>query len=121
MLQSTAPAPASALVQQTPRSPRNTRPVSLSRRTHEVVSLVTIDVTVPGTSSAASRRALHSALGDDLRLYVVTVDRTNERTTFRIEVTSRTLDDVISALTSSLHQATLGRAVSTVLRRPRQA
>lgn len=119
MFQSTAPV--AALVPQTSRSPRNARPIGLSRRTHEVVPLVTIDVTVPGTSSAASRRALHGALGNDLRLYVVTVDRTNERVTFRIEVASRTLDDVISTLTSSLQQATLGRAVSTVLRRPRQA
>lgn len=92
-----------------------------TRRTHEVVSLVTLDVTVPGLSSAASRHALHAALGDDLRLYVVTTDRFNERITFRIEVTSRTLDDVIATLIASLDQATLGRAVSTVVRRPREA
>ena len=104
-----------------PQMPRAARQVRTARRTHEVVSLITLDVTVPGVSSADSRRALHQALGDNLRLYVVTVDRSNERITFRIEVTSRTLDDIISALISSLDQATLGRAVSTVLRRPRQA
>jgi hypothetical protein len=101
-----------------PRVARTARP---TRRTHEVVPLVTLDVTVPGISSAESRRALHAALGDDLRLYVVTTDRSNDRITFRIEVTSRTLDDVIATLIASLDQATLGRAVSTVLRRPRQA
>ncbi|CAG4887264.1 hypothetical protein [Paraburkholderia saeva] len=113
MLQSTV----SAIVPiaRTARAPR------ISRRTHEVVSLVTIDVTVPGTVSAESRRALHSALGDDLRLYVMTIDRANERVTFRAEITARTLDNVIAALTTSLAQATLGRAVSSVLRRPRQS
>ncbi|CAG4894808.1 hypothetical protein [Paraburkholderia saeva] len=113
MLQSTV----SAIVPiaRTARAPRT------SRRTHEVVSLVTIDVTVPGTASAESRRALHSALGDDLRLYVMTIDRANERVTFRAEITARTLDNVIAALTTSLAQATLGRAVSSVLRRPRQS
>ncbi|MGF6779561.1 hypothetical protein [Paraburkholderia sp. GAS334] len=99
---------------------RTARTLRATRRTHEVVSLVTIDITVPGTASAESRRALHAALGDDLRLYVMTIDRSNERVTFRAEITSRTLDDVICALTASLDQATLGRAMSTVLRRPRQ-
>jgi hypothetical protein len=99
---------------------RTARVLRSSRRTHEVVSLVTIDITVPGVASAESRRALHAALGDDLRLYVMTIDRSSERVTFRAEITARTLDDVIAALTSSLAQATLGRAVSSVLRRPRQ-
>ncbi|WP_429300317.1 hypothetical protein [Paraburkholderia sp. GAS199] len=81
--------------------------------------LVIVDVTVPGVSSAAGRRALHAALGDDLRLYVVTVDKPNERVTFRVEVTSRTLDDVIGLLTLALDRATVGRAQATTLRRPR--
>ncbi|CAB3642259.1 hypothetical protein LMG24238_00379 [Paraburkholderia sediminicola] len=99
--------------------PRAARESRLPRRTHVVVPLVIIDVTVPGTSSAHGRRALHAALGDDLRLYVVTVDQQHERVTFRVEVTSRTLDDVISLLTSALDRATLGRAQATVIRRPR--
>ncbi|MFM0100713.1 hypothetical protein PQQ87_34310 [Paraburkholderia nemoris] len=99
--------------------PRAARESRLPRRTHVVVPLVIIDVTVPGTSSAQGRRALHTALGDDLRLYVVTVDQQHERVTFRVEVTSRTLDDVISLLTSALDRATLGRAQTTVIRRPR--
>ncbi|WGS53916.1 hypothetical protein LFL96_23035 [Paraburkholderia sp. D15] len=98
----------------TPRAPRTT-----SRRTHRVVPLVIIDVTVPGTSSAEGRRALHASLGDDLRLYVVTVDQQNQRVTFRVEVTSRTLDDVIGLLTTTLDRATLGRAQDTVIRQPR--
>ncbi|ACD20298.1 hypothetical protein [Paraburkholderia phytofirmans] len=99
--------------QRTPQAPR------LPRRTHVVVPLVIIDVTVPGTSSANGRRALHAALGDDLRLYVVTIDQQRERVTFRVEVTSRTLEDVIGLLTVKLDRATLGRAQSTVIRRPR--
>ncbi|CAE6695952.1 hypothetical protein [Paraburkholderia nemoris] len=99
--------------------PRAARESRLPRRTHVVVPLVIIDVTVPGTSSAQGRRALHTALGDDLRLYVVTVDQQHERVTFRVEVTSRTLDDVIGLLTSALDRATLGRAQTTVIRRPR--
>jgi len=39
--------------------------------------------------------------------------------TFRVEVTSRTLDDAIGLLTSALDRATLGRAQTTVIRRPR--
>ncbi len=99
--------------QRTPQAPR------LPRRTHIVVPLVIIDVTVPGTSSANGRRALHAALGDDLRLYVVTIDQQRERVTFRVEVTSRTLEDVIGLLTVKLDRATLGRAQATVIRRPR--
>lgn len=91
----------------------------MARRTHVVVPLVMIEVTVPGTSSAYGRRALHAALGDDLRLYVVTVDQQRERVTFRVEVTSRTLEDVIGLLTTALDRATLGRAQETVIRRQR--
>ncbi len=99
--------------------PRASRDQRLPRRTHVVVPLIIIDVTVPGTSSAQGRRALHTALGDDLRLYVVTVDQQHERVTFRVEVTSRSLDDVIGLLTATLDHATLGRAQATVIRRPR--
>ncbi|MFM0042429.1 hypothetical protein [Paraburkholderia sediminicola] len=99
-----------------PRAPRESR---LPRRTHIVVPLVIIDVTVPGTSSANGRCALHTALGDDLRLYVVTIDKQLERVTFRVEVTSRSLEDVIGLLTTALDRATLGHAQATVIRRPR--
>ena len=51
----------------------------------------------------------------------MTIDRPNERVTLRAEITARTLEDVIATLTASLAQAILGRAVSTVLRRPRQS
>lgn len=90
------------------------------RPTYVAVPLVIIEVTIPGVSSANGRRALHAALGDDLRLYVVTVDQRHERVTFRVEVTSRTLDDVIGLLTSALDRATVGRAQTTVIRRPRE-
>ena len=82
------------------------------------VSFVTLDVTVPGTSSADARRALQAALGDDLRLFIVTIDKRNEYTTFRVEVTSHTLDQVIVTLTRTLSQATLGRAAASVVSRP---
>ncbi|MFP3568071.1 hypothetical protein [Paraburkholderia sp. SIMBA_030] len=95
------------------------RALRVARPTHLIIPLVIIDVTVPGTSSASGRRALHAALGDDLRLYVVTIDKQHECMTFRIEVTSRTLDDVIGLLTTALDRATLGRAQTTVIRRPR--
>jgi hypothetical protein len=103
----------SSRTQRAPQAPH------MARRTHIVVPLVIIDVTVPGRSSADGRRALHAALGDDLRLYVVTIDQQRERVTFRVEVTSRTLEDVIGLLTVKLDRATLGRAQSTVIRRPR--
>ncbi|RFU49417.1 hypothetical protein [Paraburkholderia sp. DHOC27] len=81
------------------------------------VPRVTLEVTVSGTSSANGRRALHAALGNNLQLYVVTIDKRNERMTFRVEVISRTLDEVIGALTSALDRATLGRATCSMLRR----
>jgi hypothetical protein len=99
---------------------RSSRTPRMARRTHVVVPLVIIEVTVPGTSSGHGRRALHAAFGEDLRLYVVTVDQQRERVTFRVEVTSRTLDDVIGLLTAALDRATLGRAQATVIRRPRE-
>jgi hypothetical protein len=105
-----------------PAASRIARPVRArtpdSRPAERLVSYVSIDITVPGNSSSAGRRALHQALGDDLRLYVVTMDKLRDCVTFRIEVTSRPLDDVIAALTRTLGQATLGRAVTTKIRGP---
>ncbi|HEY1999372.1 hypothetical protein [Paraburkholderia sp.] len=108
MLQST-PAPATRAV------PRGSRAVPPA---HVYVPHVTLDVTIPGTSSAGGRRALHAALGKDLRLYVLTIDKRNERITFRVEVISRTLDEVIGALAGALDRAVLGRAVAAMIRRP---
>ncbi|WP_206995570.1 hypothetical protein [Trinickia mobilis] len=99
------------------RAPRDVRP-RRARTPERLVSYVSIDVTVPGNSSSAARRALHAALGDDLRLYVVTMDKLRDCVTFRIEVTSRPLDEVIAALTRTLSQATLGHAVTTKIRGP---
>ena len=82
------------------------------------VPLVTLEVTVPGTSSAIGRRALHAALGKDLRLYVITIDKHHERVTFRVEVVSRTLDEVIGALAGALDRAILGRGMQSMIRRP---
>jgi hypothetical protein len=82
---------------------------------------VPIDVTVPGTSSAAGRRALHAALGNDLRLYVMTIDKRHERITFRVEVMSRTVDQVIAALTGALERATIGRVRATAIKRLQDA
>jgi hypothetical protein len=84
-------------------------------------SFVTIDITVPGTSSSAGRRALHSALGADLRLYVMTIDKRHERITFRVEVISRSVDDVIAALTGGLARATIGRVRATAIKRIQDA
>ncbi|MFM0035917.1 hypothetical protein PQQ53_11260 [Paraburkholderia strydomiana] len=89
------------------------------RAAHPMVPLVVIDVTVPGTSSALARRALHAALGGDLRLYIVTVDQLREHIVFRIEVTSRSVDDVIGVLSATLERATLGRAHATMIRASR--
>jgi hypothetical protein len=85
--------------------------------TQPPVSFVTIDVTVPGTSSTAGRQALHAALGGNLRLYVMTIDKRHERISFRVEVMSRTVDQVIAALTGTLDQATVGRVRSTMVQR----
>lgn len=97
--------------------PRGVRAVT--PQSHIYVPLVSVEVTVSGTSSATGRRALHAALGEDLRLYVVIIDKRNERITFRVEVISRTLDEVIFALTGALHRATVGRASTSMIRRPR--
>lgn len=76
-------------------------------------SLITIDITVPGTSSAAGRHALHAALGDDLRLYVITVDKRHDHITFRVDVTACSVGDVIGALMHALASATVGRVRAT--------
>ena len=81
--------------------------------TQSKTSLVTIDVTVPGTSSAAGRQALHAALGNELRLYVMTVDKRHDHITFRVEVVAASVGDVIGALTGALQSATVGRVRST--------
>jgi hypothetical protein len=97
--------------------PRSFRAVTPPSPLH--LPLVSLEVTVSGTSSASGRQALHAALGNDLKLYVVTIDKRNERITFRVEVISRTLDEVIDALTGALDRATLGRATTTLVRPPR--
>jgi hypothetical protein len=84
-------------------------------------SFVTIDITVPGTSSSVGRRALHAALGTDLRLYVMTIDKRHERITFRVEVMSRSVDEVIAALTCGLDRATIGRVRATSIKRLQDA
>jgi hypothetical protein len=109
-----------------PVATTSARPAARVFRSTEAVSqapasMVTIDVTVPGTSSAVGRRALHRALGDDLRLYVMTIDKRHERISFRVEVMSRTVDQVIGALTSSLEQATVGRVRATTIKRLQNA
>lgn len=83
--------------------------------------MVTVDVTIPGTSSAEGRRALHAALGTDLTLYVVTIDKQRKHVTFRVEVKSRSLDDVISALIGALDHAMIGRSVTAMVRCERTA
>jgi hypothetical protein len=84
-------------------------------------SFVTIDITVPGTSSSVGRRALHTALGTGLRLYVMTIDKRHERITFRVEVMSRSVDEVIAALTGGLERATIGRVRATAIKRLQDA
>lgn len=84
--------------------------------TYRTVRVVTLELTVPGTSSAAGRQTLHTALGTHLRLYTITLDKPRERVTFRIEVTSRTLDQVIGALAGVLDSAILGRSGTSVIR-----
>lgn len=95
------------------RARRTVRPAP----TYRTVRVVTLELTVPGTSSAPGRQALHAALGANLRLYTITLDKPNERVTFRIEVTSRTLDQVIGALAGALDSALIGRASTSVIRR----
>lgn len=98
--------------------PRGFRAVAST--SHAYVPLVTLAVTVSGTSSASGRQALQKALGRQSRVFIVTLDKRNERITFRVEVMSRTLDEVILALTGALDRATLGRATTSMVRRPSQ-
>ncbi|MBP0594992.1 hypothetical protein J8I87_36090 [Paraburkholderia sp. LEh10] len=79
------------------------------------LSVVTIDVTVPGTSSAAGRRALLAALGEGSRLFVIAVDKRNDCITFRVDVMARSVGDVVGALASALRDATVGRVRAVCL------
>lgn len=79
------------------------------------LSLVTIDVTVPGTSSASGRRALLAALGENSRLFVMTVDKRNACITFRVDVMARSVSDVVGALAGALRRATIGRVRAVCL------
>ncbi|WP_225032454.1 hypothetical protein [Paraburkholderia sp. XV] len=91
------------------------RTPAIERSTPAALSLVTIDVTVPGTSSAAGRRALLAALGEGSRLVVMTVDKRNESITFRVDVMARSVGDVVGALAGALRRATIGRVRSIAL------
>ena len=83
--------------------------------TQAALSLVTIDVTLPGTSSAAGRRALLAALGDGSRLFVMSVDKRTDCITFRVDVMARSVGDVIGALAGTLRRATIGRVRAIAL------
>lgn len=100
------------------RTPPRRAP-AIERSTQPALSLVTIDVTVPGTSSAAGRSALLAALGEGSRLFVMTVDKRNDAITFRVDVMARSVGDVIGALAGVLHRATIGRVRAIAL--PQQA
>jgi hypothetical protein len=91
------------------------RAPAIERSTPAALSLVTIDVTVPGTSSAAGRRALLAAIGAGSRLFVMTVDKRNESITFRVDVMARSVGDVVGALAGALRRATIGRVRSIAL------
>ncbi|CAG9216718.1 conserved hypothetical protein [Paraburkholderia caribensis] len=91
------------------------RAPAIERSTPAALSLVTIDVTVPGTSSAAGRRALLAALGEGSRLFVMTVDKRNESITFRVDVMARSVGDVVGAIAGALRRATIGRVRSIAL------
>jgi len=77
--------------------------------TQPTLRLVTIDVTVPGTSSAADRRALHAALDEGSRFIVIAVDKRNDSITLRIDAMARSASDVVGALALALRRATIGR------------
>ncbi|CAG9245314.1 MULTISPECIES: hypothetical protein [Paraburkholderia] len=91
------------------------RAPAIDRSTQPALSLVTLDVTVPGTSSAAGRRALLAALGEGSRLFVMTVDKRNDAITFRVDVMARSVGDVVGALAGVLRRATIGRVRSISL------
>ncbi|ACC72919.1 hypothetical protein PPMP20_28455 [Paraburkholderia phymatum] len=72
-------------------------------------ALVTIDVTVPGISSASGRSTLLAALGAGARLFVMAVDKRNDCITFRVDVMAKSVGDVVGALAGALRCATIGR------------
>ncbi len=88
-------------------APRRTS--SLDIETQPALSLVTIDVTLPGISSTSGRRALLAALGEGVRLFVMAVDKRNDCITFRIDVMARSVGDVVGVLAGALRRATIGR------------
>jgi hypothetical protein len=51
----------------------------------------------------------------------MTIDKRHERITFRVEVMSRTVEQVIGALTSALDRATIGRVRTTAITRLQDA
>jgi hypothetical protein len=51
----------------------------------------------------------------------MTIDKRHERITFRVEVMSRTVDQVIAALTGALERATIGRVRATAIKRLQDA
>ncbi|HWT38384.1 MAG TPA: hypothetical protein VN289_19000 [Paraburkholderia sp.] len=85
------------------------RTPSIDTETQPALSLVTIDVTVPGITSAPGRRALLAALGEGARLFVMAVDRRNGCITFRIDVMAKSVGDVVGVLAGALRRATIGR------------
>jgi hypothetical protein len=52
---------------------------------------------------------LRAALGEGSRLFVMAVDKRNVCITFRVEVTARSVGDVVGALARGLRRATIGR------------
>lgn len=97
----------------TPKSqPRS--PAAKAVSAQPALCLVTIDVTVPGTSSVAGRRALHAALGEGARLIVIAVDKRNDSITFRIDAMARSASDVVGTLAVTLRRAIIGRVRACV-------
>ncbi|MBN3756747.1 hypothetical protein G3N95_27675 [Paraburkholderia sp. Tr-20389] len=88
-------------------APRRT--ASPDIETQPVLSLVTIDVSVPGISSASGRSALLAALGDGARLFVMAVDKRNDCITFRVDVMAKSVGEVVGVLAGALRRATIGR------------
>ncbi|SEJ77946.1 hypothetical protein SAMN05192539_101830 [Paraburkholderia diazotrophica] len=94
------------------------RTPATDRAQQPALSLVTIDVTVPGTSSASGRRALQKALGEGSRLFVIDLDKRNACITFRIDVMARSVGDVVGALAGALRRATIGRVHAVCVTHP---
>ncbi|CDY78277.1 hypothetical protein BGLT_01148 [Caballeronia glathei] len=93
------------------------QPVRVARRSRSIQTVVTLDLTVPGLNSNGPRRELQDALGEAVRVYVVSTDRRHDCITLHVEVAGQTLDTVIGALAANLTQATLGRAKTISVRR----